>query len=151
MLHPGLKLEYFRQQDWEAEWVDNAMELVREEYKAHYDGKYAPMVPTAADGATVSYYLFLVILELTVASQDDDDEFATFSNISVTKHVGSRSSELKEYFRKPVENVKDPLKWWVANRHIYSNLYRMALDYLSIPGKYLSCSLCYICVTNCIL
>jgi hypothetical protein len=53
----------------------------------------------------------------------------------VTNHVGFRTSEVEEYLRKPVENVKDPLKWWVANRHIYPNLHRMALDYLSIPGK----------------
>jgi len=67
-------------------------------------------------------------------SQIDEDDFTAFGNISVTKQVGSRSCELREYLRKPVENVKDPMKWWVANRHVYPNLHRMALDYLSIPG-----------------
>ena len=66
---------------------------------------------------------------------DSDNDFTTFANISMTKQVGSRTSELREYLWKPVENVKDPLKWWVASCHIYPNLYRMALDYLSIPGK----------------
>jgi hypothetical protein len=66
--------------------------------------------------------------------QADNDDFAAFSNISVTNHIGSRTSEVDEFLRKPVKNVKDPLKWWVANRHVYPNLYRMALDYLSIPG-----------------
>jgi hypothetical protein len=66
---------------------------------------------------------------------DDDDEFTTFANISVTKQVTSRTSELDDYLRKPVENIKDPLKWWFANCHIYPNLYCMALEYLSIPGK----------------
>ena len=32
----------------------------------------------------------------------------------------------------------DPLKWWHDNRHVYPVLYRMALDYLSIPGESLS-------------
>ena len=64
----------------------------------------------------------------------DNDDFTTFANISVTKHAGSRSSELREYLRKPVENIKDPLKWWIASRHVYPNLFRMALDYLSILG-----------------
>jgi hypothetical protein len=68
---------------------------------------------------------------------------------SVTKQVTSRTSELDEYLCKPVDNVKDPLKWWVAHHHIYPNLSHMALDYLSIPGKYLfllvSCP-----ITNCI-
>ena len=66
---------------------------------------------------------------------DSDNDFTTFANISVTNQVGSHTSELREYLRKPVEYVKDPLKWWVASRHTYPNLYRMALDYLSIPGK----------------
>jgi hypothetical protein len=56
-------------------------------------------------------------------------------NISVTKEAGSQASEVQEFLRKPAEHVKEPLKWWVANRHIYPNLYRMALDYLSIPGN----------------
>jgi len=34
-----------------------------------------------------------------------------------------------------VEKVKDPLKWWNDNCHVYPTLYHMALDYLSIPGK----------------
>jgi len=66
--------------------------------------------------------------------QADNDDFAAFSNISVTNHIGFRTSEVDEFLRKPVENVKDPLKWQVANCHVYPNLYRMALDYLSIPG-----------------
>ena len=68
----------------------------------------------------------------------DDDDFGTFANISVTKQVGSRSSELDEYLRKAVENVKEPLAWWITNRHVYPNLSHMALDYLSIPGKFLN-------------
>ena len=57
-----------------------------------------------------------------------------FSNISVTNHIGFQTSEVQEYLRKPVENVKDPLKWWVANRHVYPNLHRMALYYFSMPS-----------------
>ena len=56
----------------------------------------------------------------------------------------SLTSELREYLQKPVENVKDPLKWWVASCHTYLNLYHMALDYLSIPDK-LDIVLSYIC------
>ena len=53
------------------------------------------------------------------------------------------------YLHKPVENVKAPLKWWISNCHLYPNLYRMVLDYLSIPSKlFLSTSHS---ITNCIL
>jgi hAT family C-terminal dimerisation region len=61
-----------------------------------------------------------------------------FANISVTKKVGSRVSEIEKYLRKPVEHVKDPLKWWETNRCVYPKLARMATDFLSIPGKFLS-------------
>ena len=46
-------------------------------------------------------------------------------------------SEIDKYLKLPVEHVKNPLKWWFNNRTTYPNLSRMALDYLSIPGKQL--------------
>ena len=39
VLHPGLKLEYFRKHDWQEEWVDVAENLVREEYISNYENK----------------------------------------------------------------------------------------------------------------
>ena len=33
-------------------------------------------------------------------------------------------------------NAKDGLRWWHDHKHHYPHLYRMALDYLLIPGKY---------------
>ncbi len=37
VLHPGLKLEYFRQHQWDEEWIDVAENLVREEYMVNYE------------------------------------------------------------------------------------------------------------------
>jgi hypothetical protein len=31
VLHPGLKLDYFRVQEWKDKWIDIAKNLVREE------------------------------------------------------------------------------------------------------------------------
>jgi hypothetical protein len=39
VLHPGLKLEYFRQNGWEEDWIDIAEDLVYKEYAARYEGK----------------------------------------------------------------------------------------------------------------
>jgi hypothetical protein len=39
VLHPGLKLEYFQQKEWEEEWIDNAENLAYEVYVAQYEGK----------------------------------------------------------------------------------------------------------------
>jgi hypothetical protein len=64
----------------------------------------------------------------------DDDGFASFGNLSVT--TCPRASEIQDYLSLPVENMKDPLKWWTDNKHAYPNLHWMALDYLSIPGEF---------------
>jgi hypothetical protein len=62
VLHPGLKLEYFRQQDWEELWVDNAENLVRDEYITRYEGKSGPILPTSDTVNPVhreSHYIFV--------------------------------------------------------------------------------------------
>lgn len=54
-------LEYFCQQGWEEEWVDNAENLAHEEYIAHYEGKedQLALAPEAADTVSSSYVLHL--------------------------------------------------------------------------------------------
>ncbi len=37
VLHPALKLEYFRQHEWEEDWIDTALQLVQDEYTARYE------------------------------------------------------------------------------------------------------------------
>ena len=63
----------------------------------------------------------------------DIDAF-DIANLSVLPAT-TRASEIDEYLRLPVESCRDPLKWWIDAQHIYPNLSRMALDYLSIPGQ----------------
>jgi len=48
VLHPGLKVEYFRQQDWADEWIDNTIDLVCEVYVSCYDGKEDLAIPISA-------------------------------------------------------------------------------------------------------
>ena len=45
-------------------------------------------------------------------------------------------SEIDRYLSSGVELVTDPLAWWHAQRGTYPQLSRMALNYLSIPGKF---------------
>jgi hypothetical protein len=64
-----------------------------------------------------------------------DDDFADYVRIAIdAMETAQPTNELEDYLRLPVENVKDPLKWWYENRRAYPNLSRMARDYLSIPG-----------------
>jgi hypothetical protein len=104
-------------------------------YIADYKDKVGPITPGAVSAEPVSTSINISVLVLTHSQvDDDDDDFSAFANISVTKHIGSRASELQEYLWKPIKNIKEPLKWWVANCHVYPNLHWMVLDYLSIPG-----------------
>ena len=51
--------------------------------------------------------------ELNKVSQADNNNFTTFLNISVTNHIGFWTSQVDNFLCKLVENVKDPLKWWL--------------------------------------
>ena len=45
--------------------------------------------------------------------------------------------ELDTYLSMPWElDVKDGLRWWHERKPLYPHLYRMALDYLSIPSYF---------------
>ena len=116
ILHPGMKLVYFRNQKWEEEWIKEAESLVRDEYVTKYE--------KSANEPNVT--------PSTSPNMKNDGGFASFGDLSVT--TAPCASEIQEYLSHPVENVKDPLRWWVDNKHVYPNLHRMALDYLSIPG-----------------
>lgn len=61
-------------------------------------------------------------------SEDEED-----SHVEVTA-----DDELEDFWSQPVETKRscpDPLKWWHNNRARYPRVSRMALDYLTIPGK----------------
>lgn len=51
-----------------------------------------------------------------------------------------KSSELRDeldrYLSTDSEQVMDVCQWWYERRVVYPRLHRMALDYLTIPGKY---------------
>jgi hypothetical protein len=46
--------------------------------------------------------------------------------------------ELDQYLSMDPEHVsaKDVFSWWYERRGAYPRLHRMALDYLTIPGKH---------------
>lgn len=48
---------------------------------------------------------------------------------------GDKRSEVDRFLTSDVEDVTDALAWWYEKRTTYPRLSRMALDYLSIPGK----------------
>jgi hypothetical protein len=137
VLHPGMKLEYFRQQGWEDDWIEQAESLVRDEYAAFYK---KPVQPTASEDPSVCIPFADCLAVSKQPFQGDKPSkkngFMAFGNLSVTS--AARISEIDDYLRLPVEIVTDPLKWWCDNQHVYPGLSQMALDYLSAPGEYIS-------------
>ena len=117
VLHPEMKLGYFCKQKWPGEWIEEVECLAQEKYVAKYE--------KVADESNMT--------PMKNLKTKNNSRFASFSALSVT--TAPCASEILEYLKLPVENVKDPLKWWVDNQYVYPNLYHMALDYLSIPGK----------------
>jgi hypothetical protein len=126
VLHPGMKLEYSRNQKWEQDWIEEAECLVREVYVMKYE--------KAVDDSNTKHD--------PKSKTSDIGGFASFGDLSVTS--APHASEIQEYLSFPVDNIKEPLKWWVDNKNVYPNLHRMALDYLSIPGK------SYYFITQCV-
>jgi len=114
VLHPGIKLEYFQQQDWDEDWIEEADNLVQEEYISTYEQKGEVMKNTAKSNAKPTLNDFM--------------DFATVSVGAQKQH-----NKIDQYLRHPVETVLNPLQWWIHNRFVYANLSHMALDYLSIP------------------
>jgi len=50
--------------------------------------------------------------------------------------AATHRDELEKYLSTERElHINDGLLWWHEQKHIYPRLSRMALDYLSIPGK----------------
>ena len=44
MLHPQLKLEYFKQSEWPTEWTDEVVRLAREHFDKYYKPKSSASV-----------------------------------------------------------------------------------------------------------
>ena len=128
VLHPGLKLAYFRCHEWDQEWIEQAEALTRDEYKSAYENKVAAVANPSGQ-----------------ADPQPSGDFMDFGNLSVA--AATPPCELDEYLRQPVEAVSDPLKWWHNHKFVYPNLYRMGLDFLSIPGM----SACFdsVCTDHC--
>ena len=61
-----------------------------------------------------------------------------FANFSIGALAATTLSEVDEYLNCPVNNILNPLEWWTDNYRVYPNLSSMALDYLSIPHKYIT-------------
>ncbi|KDR68329.1 hypothetical protein GALMADRAFT_215786 [Galerina marginata CBS 339.88] len=124
VLHPQHKLDYFPQARWLPEWIETAKMLGGGEDNDDDDEN------TSSSGKS----------EINVKESKN-----IFDNLLAYKHTSKSKSvadELQLYLSTPTENAAQPLLWWYEKRHVYSQLHRMALDYLSIPAQTTQALLC---------
>ena len=67
-------------------------------------------------------------------SEKNSNVFDSLEALAPPK-LSELGSELDCYLSTDVEHVTDALAWWHKHRAVYPCLVKMALDYLSIPGK----------------
>jgi hypothetical protein len=98
---------------------------LRQRYDDHYAGRHS---------------------DTTVPGSHDNSANPTFNSGSpqkinftsrYTKKVRVETNELEEYLKLTPKDfdTTDPVDWWYRHRKLYPNLYKLARDIMSIPGK----------------
>jgi hypothetical protein len=70
-------------------------------------------------------------------AQITENIFDSLPSLAPLRRSTAAMDELRLFLNMEPENVTNAVQWWYENRTTYPRLYRMALDYLTIPGKYL--------------
>lgn len=115
------------------------LEEAKADLQLYFKEKYLPVQPTP--------------LSYTTSTSSISSEPSEVISSSANSHINSRSpqksftsrfqrkhtpsDELLEFWNLPQEDFEtcDPLKWWLARRSQFPNLYRLSRDLFSIPGK----------------
>ncbi|CAB4391010.1 unnamed protein product [Rhizophagus irregularis] len=105
ILDPRIKLKYYKQQEWEEEYINKAIKIIKKQYNENYqDDSFNNDLRAQKTDLNNFFSLFEM--------GDDNDS--------------SNEDELEEYLRKPAVNFKtDPLQWWKVSTR----------SYLSASGK----------------
>jgi hypothetical protein len=120
VLHPRHKLAYFKNANWESEWIDTAEALICEEFTRSYS-----MMDD--DDA---------IIEITDESIKGNKSGNIFDNMTALAppRADQLRSEIDCYLSVDIEQTDDAVRWWHERRAIYPKLSCMAIDYLTIPA-----------------
>ena len=73
----------------------------------------------------------LFILQRSSSTNNIFDDLPALS----TPSKSDLRDELDRYLSTDPEHVTNAIAWWYEKRYVYPRLHRMALDYLTIPGR----------------
>lgn len=128
-------MRYFEKAGWDAAWIRDARKLVNKEFKSEYAAYVPPVAaPSAKRKRKVKFINSYILRQRLTRPQAafSDDGFSPDELSDV--ETSSLKNELEAYLDAPRVDTDDPLGWWSENRHLYPRLWRMARDYLTIPG-----------------
>ncbi|TFY73210.1 hypothetical protein EWM64_g10802 [Hericium alpestre] len=124
VLHPCHKLEYFKNANWETDWINTACDLVQDEYKRSYASLEVP-----ADDKELA----IQEVEVVSSSTQVPNIFDVLPALSAPQPNPERN-ELDRYLSTDTEHVENVFTWWLDWRDQFPRLSRMAIDYLTIPA-----------------
>ena len=112
ILDPRLKLHYYKDNEWEEEWIREALR----EFRGAYAYYRSPPAPSAGERAPPTC--------------DGDSVTSVFKRRRI-----DQPDELEAYFAASVaSHDADVLQWWREHAATYPCLAAMARDYLAIPA-----------------
>ena len=107
VLHPSYKLEYFRTQRWEPEWISMAERIIREEWNEGYKPKEVEGSGIASEPTVSHSFTLIFITELLRLQGSMCDKY--FSSITCK----SNTDALSAYLASPaIPGISDPLHYW---------------------------------------
>jgi hAT family C-terminal dimerisation region len=118
VLHPRHKTVYFQRAGWTVGWITTAKKLLRDEYDRTYRFRDDVILATEPD-----------------QSKDAPSAKNIFDDLPAFRPRFDKLDELTRYLCSETEDIKneDVLKWWYDHRTVYPHLYRMGLDYHTVP------------------
>lgn len=127
VLHPRHKVAYFQRAGWTEDWITTAKEIVRNEFDRNYRFRDDVLATDATDTNE----------RITASSATTTNLFDDIAAFRTPADGSGTVDELTRYLSAAPEDVKneDILNWWYSQKHIYPHLYRMALDYHTVPCK----------------
>ena len=143
VLHPRHKLSYFKQAGWLADWINTAEDIVHTEFNRSYaiesDSADEQEVGDSGDVIMVHqsiffFYFGILYNTFTLPKLKSKNIFDNFPSLTAPRWSELRD-ELDAFLGTDPESVVDMIKWWSEKHTTYPWLSRMALDYLTIPGK----------------
>ena len=138
ILDPRMKLQLFRNLEWEPTWIENA----RDKFLRIFHSRYARLpiqscrlLPISNDTLLASTPENNIIRSPETQRNRTRYEEMVFGSAADELDEDLLESQVDIYLREPrVDRNMDIIQWWKLHEHRLPNLALMARDYLAVPA-----------------